>query len=197
MIASLAPSGRFMAEDLHRAGGTASLIRELVRGGHIDGAAPTVDGADAGGGHGERDGARRRGALHARGAVQGDGRVARAAREPRAGRQPREARGEQDDARQGPARVFDSEEACTDAVRAGDVAAGRRARRPLRGAGRRPRDARDAERHRVGRRRRARRVGRARHGRAVLGRDARADGRPCRARGGARRPARRRPRRRP
>ena len=37
VIASLAPSGRFMAEDLHRVGGTASLIRELVRGGLLDG----------------------------------------------------------------------------------------------------------------------------------------------------------------
>src|SRR3954464_1902050 len=45
MIASLAPSGTFMAEDLHRVGGTASLIRELTRGGHIDGAAPTVGGS--------------------------------------------------------------------------------------------------------------------------------------------------------
>src|SRR4051794_36003582 len=45
VIASLAPSGRFMAEDLHRVGGTPSLIRELVRGGHLDGTAPTVDGS--------------------------------------------------------------------------------------------------------------------------------------------------------
>ena len=45
VIASLAPSGRFMAEDLHRVGGTASLIRELVRGGLLEGDAPTVDGS--------------------------------------------------------------------------------------------------------------------------------------------------------
>ena len=44
MLASLAPSGRFMAEDFHRAGGTAALIRELVRGGYVDGSAPTVEG---------------------------------------------------------------------------------------------------------------------------------------------------------
>ena len=30
VIASLAPSGRYMAEDLHRAGGTAAVIRELI-----------------------------------------------------------------------------------------------------------------------------------------------------------------------
>jgi dihydroxy-acid dehydratase len=45
VIASLAPSGRFMAEDLHRVGGTASLIRELVRGGQLNGSAPTVEGS--------------------------------------------------------------------------------------------------------------------------------------------------------
>src|SRR4051795_8260360 len=44
VIASLAPSGRWMATDLHRVGGTRAVIRELVRGGHVDGAAPTVDG---------------------------------------------------------------------------------------------------------------------------------------------------------
>ena len=57
----------------------------------------------------------------------------------------------------GPARVFDSEEACADAVRAGGVGAGRRARRALRGPGRRAGHARDAERHVVRRRRGARR----------------------------------------
>ena len=96
----------------------------------------------------------------------------------------------------GPARVFDSEEACADAVRARARAARRRARRPLRGPGGRARDARDAERHVVRRRRRARRDRRARHRRPLLRRDARADGRPRRARGGARRPTRRGPRRR-
>ena len=44
VIASLAPSGRWMAADLDRVGGTRVVIRELVRGGHVDGAAPTVDG---------------------------------------------------------------------------------------------------------------------------------------------------------
>src|SRR5207244_12202723 len=44
VIASLAPSGRWMAEDFHRAGGSRAVIRELVRGGHVAGQAPTVDG---------------------------------------------------------------------------------------------------------------------------------------------------------
>jgi dihydroxy-acid dehydratase len=123
VVASLAPGGRFMAEDLHRAGGTATLVRELVRGGHIDGAAPTVDGAtlaEATAGAAPPDGEvlftleapfKETGALRAlRGNLAPDGSLVKLA----VGRT----------AQQGPARVFDSEEACTDAVRAGGVVAG-------------------------------------------------------------------------
>jgi dihydroxy-acid dehydratase len=120
VIASLAPSGRFMAEDLHRVGGTASLIRELVRGGHLDGAAPTVEGStleaatrDAAAPDGEvlftlEEPFKPTGALHAlRGNLAPDGSLVKLAGGRRMHR--------------GPAVVFDSEEACTDAVRAGVV----------------------------------------------------------------------------
>jgi dihydroxy-acid dehydratase len=124
VLASLAPSGRWMAEDLHRAGGTAALIKELVRGGHVDGDAPTVEGttlaaatADAASPDGEvlfplEQPFKPTGALHAlRGNLAPDGSLVKLA-----GTTRREHRG--------PARVFDSEEACTDAVRAGHVQAG-------------------------------------------------------------------------
>ena len=123
VIASLAPSGRFMAEDLHRVGGTASLIRELVRGGLLDGDAPTVDGStlaastsDAPAPDGEvlftlDEPFKPTGALHAlRGNLAPDGSLVKLSGGHRTHR--------------GPALVFDSEEACTDAVRAGVVAAG-------------------------------------------------------------------------
>jgi dihydroxy-acid dehydratase len=123
VVANLAPSGRFMAEDLHRAGGTATLIRELVRGGHLDGSAPTVDGttvAEATSDAVAPDGQvlfsvdepfRPSGALHAlRGNLAPDGSLVKLA----AGRR----------FQRGPARVFDSEESCTNAVRAGDVRPG-------------------------------------------------------------------------
>jgi dihydroxy-acid dehydratase len=123
VIASLTPGGRFMAEDLHRAGGTATLVRELVRGGPNDGAAPTVDGstlAEATDGAEAPDGTvlftleapfKPTGALHAlRGNLAPDGSLVKLAA----------ARTVQ----RGPARVFDSEEACTDAVRAGGVVPG-------------------------------------------------------------------------
>jgi dihydroxy-acid dehydratase len=123
VVASLAPSGRFMAEDLHRAGGTGVLIRELIRSGHVDGSAPTVDGttlAEATSGAAAPDGEvlftvekpfKATGALHALwGNLAPEGSLVKLA----AGRR----------FQQGPARVFDSEEACTDAVRAGVVRAG-------------------------------------------------------------------------
>jgi dihydroxy-acid dehydratase len=123
VIASLAPSGRFMAEDLHRAGSTPALIRELIRGGYLDGAAPTVGGAtldeatrDAAAPDGEvlftvEEPFKTTGALHAlRGNLAPDGSLVKLAAARRF--------------QQGPARVFDSEEACTDAVRAGAVREG-------------------------------------------------------------------------
>jgi dihydroxy-acid dehydratase len=123
VIASLAPSGRFMAEDFHRTGGTAVLIKELVRGGYVDGSAPTVAGAtlaeatsDAAAPDGEvlfavEKPFKPTGALHAlRGNLAPDGSLVKLA----AGRR----------FQQGPARVFDSEEACTEAVRTGAVRAG-------------------------------------------------------------------------
>ena len=114
-----------MAEDFHRVGGTAALIRELVRGGHVDGSAPTVAGSDARRGDGGRASNRTArssspleqpfkpsGALHAlRGNLAPEGSLVKLA-------------GTERRAHTGPARVFDTEEACTDAVRAGNVQAG-------------------------------------------------------------------------
>ncbi len=118
VIASLFPSGRHAAEELHRAGGPPALLRELVRGGHVDGSAPTVGGAtlaDATSAAPAPDGEvlytfeepfKPTGALHAlRGNLAPDGSLVKLAAARRF--------------HQGPARVFDSEEACTDAVRAG------------------------------------------------------------------------------
>ena len=87
VLADLLPGGRWAAEDLHRAGGTATLIRELIRGGHVDGDAPTVDGrtlAEATAGAPEPDGEvigafKPRGSLYAlRGNLAPDGCVTEA-----------------------------------------------------------------------------------------------------------------------
>ena len=124
VIANLAPSGRWMAADLHRVGGTRAVIRELVRGGHVDGAAPTVDGrtlADATVDAPQPDGEvvstleepfEPTGALHTlRGNLAPEGSLVKLS-------------GTKRRSHRGPARVFESEEACTDGVRAGLVAEG-------------------------------------------------------------------------
>jgi dihydroxy-acid dehydratase len=120
VIADLVPGGRWVAEDLHRAGGTAALIRELIRGGHVDGTAPTVDGrtlAEATAGAPAPDGEvvgsfKPRGSLYAlHGNLAPEGCVIKLAG---TGRR----------AHTGPARVFDDEQSCMDAVRSGRVMAG-------------------------------------------------------------------------
>ena len=120
VLADLVPGGRWAAEDLHRAGGTATLIAELIRRGLVDGDAPTVSGgtlaeatADAPAPDGEviRE-LKPRGSLHAlHGSLAPDGCVVKLA-------------GTERRAHTGPARVFDDEQACADAVRAGRVAPG-------------------------------------------------------------------------
>ena len=124
VLAALAPSGRWMAADFHRIGGTAALIRELVRGGHFDGSAPTVEGptigdatADAPAPDGEvllplQAPFKSTGALYAlRGNLAPEGSLVKLA-------------GTERRSHTGPARVFDSEEACTEAVRSGHVQSG-------------------------------------------------------------------------
>ena len=119
VVASLLPSGRYAAEDFERTGGTATVIRELIRGGFVDGDAPTVAGAslaDATRAAAEPDGevlfrhdrpAAPVGALHAlHGNLAPDGCLVKVT-----GRR----------SHRGPARVFDDEESCTQAVRRGDV----------------------------------------------------------------------------
>ena len=124
VIAELAPSGRWTAADFHRAGGTRAVIRELIRGGHVDGDAPIVDGrtlAEATADAPQPDGDviytveepfKPTGALHAlRGNLAPEGSLVKVSATSRR-------------SQRGPARVFDSEEACCDGVRAGRVAAG-------------------------------------------------------------------------
>jgi len=124
VLASLVPTGDYTAADLQRAGGTGVVIRELVRGGLLDGSAPTVAGptlAEATREASEPDGQvlfplehpfKETGALHVlRGNLAPEGSLLKLA-----GGTRRRQRGS--------ARVFDSEEACADAVRSGAVREG-------------------------------------------------------------------------
>jgi dihydroxy-acid dehydratase len=122
VLAALAPAGPFVAEDFHRAGGTAAVLRELLRGGLVDGGAPTVAGplaelaADAPPPDGEVVHAletpyKPTGALHVlHGNLAPEGSLVKLA----AGRS----------FQRGPARVFEGEAECTAAVRSGAARAG-------------------------------------------------------------------------
>jgi len=124
VIASLAPSGTWLAEDFHREGGTAAVCAELIRAGHLDGAAATVQGGTLAQVTAEApvpDGKvvftaaqpfKPSGQLFVlRGNLAPDGAVVKLA-------------GTERTRQTGPARVFDSEEACAEAVRSGQVRAG-------------------------------------------------------------------------
>jgi dihydroxy-acid dehydratase len=124
VLASLVPSGDWAAEDFHRAGGATALVRELVRAGLVDGDAPTVAGGTL--------------AQATESAPAPDGEVLYPADRPfRAGGSLFVLRGNlapegclvrlagtERRLHRGPARVFDGEEACADAVRAGGVRPG-------------------------------------------------------------------------
>ncbi len=126
-IASLKPGGRWVATDLHRAGGSALIARELASAGLLHEDCPTVEGTTLGevaATASERPGQEVVASIHRpfkqtgglailRGNLAPDGCVVKLA-------------GHERLSHVGPARIFDSEEACFEAVkarvlRAGDV----------------------------------------------------------------------------
>jgi dihydroxy-acid dehydratase len=124
-LADLKPAGRFVATDLHRAGGTALVARRLVDHGALDPNAMTVTGrtigeeAQAGTETPGQDVVRpldrplspTGGLAILRGSLAPEGAVIKVA-------------GHQQGRHRGPAKVFDSEEATFAAVRAGAIVAG-------------------------------------------------------------------------
>jgi dihydroxy-acid dehydratase len=124
VVASLVPSGRHAAEEFHRAGGTRALVRELLRGGLIDGGARVVEGgtlaeavANAPASDGEvllplEQPYKSTAALAAlRGNLAPEGSLVKAA-----GTSRRRHRG--------PALVFEGEEECVESIRSGAVPPG-------------------------------------------------------------------------
>jgi dihydroxy-acid dehydratase len=122
VVTSLTPGGRYVAADLHRAGGTAAVVKQLLP--HLHADAPTVDGRTL--------------AEHAAGATEPDGEVIAALAAPfKPGGALRVLRGNlapdgavvklaghERPVHRGPARAFDSEEACKAAVYDGVVQPG-------------------------------------------------------------------------
>jgi dihydroxy-acid dehydratase len=124
VIGSLTPSGRYVATDLHEVGGAPVVVAELIRAGLIDGDAPTVEGttlAEASAQAAAPDGAvvhtvadpyKPPGGLRAlRGNLAPEGAVVKVS-------------GAEMRRHAGPARVFESEEACSEAIAAGVVVPG-------------------------------------------------------------------------
>jgi dihydroxy-acid dehydratase len=124
VIASLTPGGQHVATELNDAGGVPVLVGELVRAGFVDGDSPTVIGgtlADAAA-HAPHPDNRVTfsstapyksvsGLLGLRGNLAPEGAVAKVS-------------GVEQRRHRGPARVFDSEESCIDAVSKGSISAG-------------------------------------------------------------------------
>jgi dihydroxy-acid dehydratase len=125
IVANLTPGGRYNATDIHEAGGIGLVARELIRGGKVDGTTRNVDGrtlAEIAEDAVETPGQEvvvsiehpikpTGGLAILRGSLAPDGCVVKLA-----GHERRHHRG--------PARVFDSEAACYDAVRAQQIVPG-------------------------------------------------------------------------
>jgi dihydroxy-acid dehydratase len=124
VLTSLSPAGPHVAIDLHETGGVPALTAELVRAGFVDGSPPTVEGptlAEAAAAAPAPDGDVLRraaepyrppgGLVALRGSLAPDGSLVKVAATERR-------------RHTGPARVFESEEACEAAVLEGAVAPG-------------------------------------------------------------------------
>ena len=185
LLADLKPGGRFVATDLHRAGGIPLVVKRLLEGGFLHGDAVTVTGRTIA----DHAAWRKRSACRSRscglsrirwpasgglvilsGNLAPDGAVVKVA-------------GYAPGPHSGPARVFDSEELAFEAVSGGAIRPGDvvviRHEGPSGGPGMREMLAVTAAI--VGAR--PWRLGRARDGRTLLWRHARTDGRPCVTRG--------------
>jgi dihydroxy-acid dehydratase len=125
IVANLTPGGRYTAVDIHEAGGIGLVARELIRGGMVDGTSRNVDGrtlAEVAEAAVETPGQEvvvpveapikpTGGLAILRGSLAPEGCVVKLA-------------GHERRLHRGPARVFDSEAACFDAVRAQRIGVG-------------------------------------------------------------------------
>ena len=195
MVCDLKPGGRYVAADLHQAGGIRVVAKRLQELGVLHDDAQTVTGRTIGEHAREaQETPGQRVVLPIDEPIKATGGLAILQRQSRAGG----LRGQAQRARARPrrgARARVRERGGGDGGRLGRPDRGRRRRRhPQRGPRRRPRDARDARGHRRARGPGARRRRRAHHRRPLLRRHPRLHGRPRRARGRPRRADHGRPR---
>ena len=190
-IADLKPSGRYVAKDMFEAGGVPLLLKTLLDHGFLHGDCLTVTGRTLAENlksvkwNDDQDVVRPAdkpilptgGVVGLKGNLAPEGAIVKVA-------------GMERLHFSGPARCFDGEEACFEAVKNKKVPGRRRAGHPLRGPQGRARHARDAVDHRRALRPGHGRQGRADHRRPLLRRDAWLLRRPCRAGSRGRRPDR-------
>ncbi len=183
-LADLKPGGRYVMNDLHRAGGTPAVLKALLDAGFLHGDCLTCTGRTLADNLKDVESIYKRRQdvvrpldrpLHAtghlvvlHGNLAPDGAVAKVA-------------GLQTLRLTGPARVFDGEEACFAAIRTARNQERRCSGHPRRRAGRRPRHARNARRHRRPGRPGTRRQRRSDYRWPLLRRHARLSRRPRRA----------------
>jgi dihydroxy-acid dehydratase len=181
VLCDLKPSGRYVTTDFHRAGGVPQVMKMLLAHGLLHGDAMTITGRTVAQRLAEVPEAPRKdqNVIHQwdaplypqghlaimRGNLAAEGAVAKIT-------------GIKHMEITGPARVFEREEDCLAAIRAGKIKKGRRNRDSVRRSQGRSRDARDAVADLGDHRRRAGRFGRADNRRALLRRHLWAGGRP-------------------
>lgn len=125
-LARLSPSGPYHLEDLHRAGGMPAVLKVLLEGGCLDGTARTVTGATL---ERDLDAARRRDPEVIRAVddpytPDGSLAVLRGSLAPEGAVVKKSAVAEAVMVHEGPARVFDGEEAAVEAILGGAIAPG-------------------------------------------------------------------------
>jgi dihydroxy-acid dehydratase len=125
VLADLKPGGRFVATDLHRAGGVALVARELVRAGLVHGDAPNVDGRTLEEiGESAREAPGQEVVVPADRPLKPTGGLAILRGNLAPGGAVVKLVGHERLLHRGPARVFDSEEACFAAVSSGSIEPG-------------------------------------------------------------------------
>ena len=197
LLADLKPGGKYLATEMYNAGGTPLIAKRLKEAGLLHEDEMTVTGRTIGV---EADTARETagpgGRASSRVADQTNRRPGNSERKPRARRMRHQGRRPRAHAASRTGARLQLRRRCVQSGRHAEDQGGRRRRHSLRRSARRTRNARDARRHGGPVGTGPRRIRRSADRRALLGRDARPDGRACRAGSGSRRADRGRPRRR-
>jgi dihydroxy-acid dehydratase len=124
LIGDLRPGGRFLAKDVHDIGGVSIIIRELIRSGHLHGDVLTVTGRTLAEEHAEAPDADGQVVRSANNAIRPDGGLAVLKGNLAPDGALLKVAGLKSLVFEGTARVFDGEDACTQAVRKRDYKEG-------------------------------------------------------------------------